>query len=150
MLCTFLLTSCATTFKGEHAEIRVNSAPAGASIFIHGIDKGTTPQTLTLDRDANYVLTLKKSGYKDVKVAVEKDFDFATTVLGNLVSFALIGIVVDLGTGAAYSLEPADIQANMDKLKAAGIIDTIPKQGENEIMVIMLTQKEWKAINGPE
>lgn len=147
-LTSFLLISCATIFKGEHAQIRVNSAPAGASVFINGIDKGTTPQTMTLKRDQNYVLTFKKEGYKDVKVPVHKNFDAATTILGNLVSFFLVGIVVDVATGAAYSLEPADVQANMDKLKAKGIIPAIPEPHENEITVIMLTQKEWQAVNG--
>lgn len=138
---------CATIFKGSHAEIRVNSEPSGATIMINGIDKGETPKTLALERDEDYVLTFQKEGYKEVKVEVESSFDFATTVLGNLVSWSLLGVVVDVASGAAYSLSPADIQANLEELKEAGIINAIPQQRENEITVIMLTKAEWQSVN---
>lgn len=66
--------------------------------------------------------------------------------LGNIVSFALVGIVVDAATGAVYSLEPADEQANLDKLKNAGLLDNIPKNENNEMTVIMLTREESKEV----
>lgn len=122
------LLGCATIFKGSNADINVNSAPSGATVMINGIDKGETPQSLSLQRSENHVLTFKKEGYKDVKVEVQKKFDGATTILGNIVSWFLVGIVVDVATGAAYSLNPADVQANMNKLKEAGYIEKIPKQ----------------------
>lgn len=114
--------------------------------MINGIDKGETPQSLSLQRSENHVLTFKKEGYKDVKVEIKKKFDGATTILGNLVSWFLVGIVVDVATGAAYSLNPADVQANMNKLKEAGYIEKIPKQKKNSITVIMLTEKEWEKV----
>ncbi|SMO84680.1 PEGA domain-containing protein [Fodinibius sediminis] len=147
---TFLLATstlgCATIFKGSSADIRVNSQPSNATVYINEIDKGTTPQTLSLDRDEDHILTFRKDGHEEVKVEIDKNFDGATTILGNIVSFALVGIVVDVATGAAYSLEPADVQANMDELKHSGLIETIPEKGKNEITVIMLTQEEWKKM----
>lgn len=116
--------------------------------MINGIDKGETPQSLSLQRSENHILTFKKDGYEDVKVEIKKKFDGATTILGNLVSWFLVGIVVDVATGAAYSLSPADVQANMNKLKEAGYIEKIPKQTKNSITVIMLTKKEWQKVAG--
>ncbi len=137
---------CATIFKGSSADVRLNSQPAGASVFINEIDKGSTPQTLSLERDKDHILTFKKDGYEDVKVEINQKFDGATTILGNLVSWALLGIVVDVATGAAYSLEPADVQANLENMQQSGIIDEIPERKENEIMVIMLTKEEWQQL----
>ncbi len=144
------LIGCATIFKGSQADINVNSAPSDATVYINGIDKGSTPQTMSLDRDEDHILTFKKDGYKDVKVEVNKKFDGATTILGNIVSWALVGIVVDVATGAAYSLKPADVQANLNEMKNAGIIDKIPEQKKNGITVIMLTEKQWKQVNTAE
>ena len=148
--CIILISSsmigCATIFKGSKASINVNSAPSDATVYINGIDKGATPQTLSLDRGEDHILTFKKDGYEDVKVEVNKKFDGATTILGNIVSWALVGIVVDVATGAAYSLEPADVQANLNEMKNAGIIDSIPEQKKNGITVLMLTKEQWEQV----
>ena len=149
-ICIILISSsmigCATIFKGSKADINVNSQPSDATVYINGIDKGSTPQTLALDRGEDHILTFKKDGYEDVKVEINKKFDGATTILGNIVSWALVGIVVDVATGAAYSLEPADVQANLNQMKNAGIIDHMPKKDKNGITVIMLTKEQWKQI----
>ena len=48
LLCT-LTISCASIFKGSSADVRVNSNPSGANIFINGIDRGAVSYThLTL------------------------------------------------------------------------------------------------------
>lgn len=70
--------------------------------------------------------------------------------MGNLVSWWLVGVVVDVATGAAYSLEPADVQANLNEMQAAGFIDEIPNEDTKGITVIMLTEEEWKEINDAE
>lgn len=145
MLLSFL--GCATIFKGSSADVRVNSSPAGADIFINEIDKGTTPQTLSLKRNKDYLLTFKKDGYKDVKVEVNKKFDIGTTVIGNIFSWGIIGIIVDLAGGAAYSLTPADVEANMDNLAKAGYLPTENEMKESDIHVILLTKEEWAEIS---
>lgn len=91
------------------------------------------------------MLTFKKEGYEEVKLEVNKKFDAATTILGNLFSFSLLGVGVDVASGAAYSLEPADVTANMEELETAGLInpDEIKK---GEIHVVMMTKEQWQAI----
>lgn len=144
-LIAFYSVGCATIFKGSNADIRVNSAPAGARVYVNEIDKGKTPTTLSLKRDDSYVLHFKKEGYKDVKLEVQKKFDAATTIVGNLFSWWVLGVVVDVASGAAYSLTPADVNAHMEQLKNAGLI----KEGQakkNEIFVFMMTQEQWNKI----
>lgn len=114
--------------------------------MINSINKGTTPQTLSLSRNESHILTFKKSGYEDVTLAIDKQFDVATTVVGNLFSWGILGLVVDIATGAAYSLTPADVQANFDSMAKAGLIDPNFEQKEGEVMVIMITTEQWEAI----
>ncbi|WP_020402215.1 PEGA domain-containing protein [Gracilimonas tropica] len=147
LLVLFVLTGCGTIFKGSSADVKVNSTPAGASVWIDGINKGTTPQTLSLKRDKNYVLEFRKDGYENVRIAVNKKFDIGTSVVGNIFSWGIVGILVDLGTGAAYSLEPYDLQANLAELEAAGFIPKSEKVKEGEVHVFMITKEEWAKIS---
>lgn len=150
LIAVIFTASCAAIFKGSSAEVRVNSNPAGADIFINGIDKGTTPQTLSLKRDSDYVLTFKKEGYEDLNVEVRKEFDFGTTIVGNIFSWGLIGIVVDVATGAAYSLTPADVEANLEAMQSAGYIETNFEGDDSDIYVFMMTTDQWEAIKKAE
>lgn len=142
-----LISGCATIFKGSNAEVRFNSSPANATISINGIDRGSTPIALNLKRDNNYVVNFKKEGYEEVNIEVNKSFDAATTIVGNLFSWWLLGVVVDVASGAAYSLTPADIQANMDELRASNLIDENDIE-EGTIHVVMMTKEEWEEVRG--
>lgn len=82
---------------------------------------------------------------------MNKTFDGATTILGNLVSFFVIGVVVDIASGAAYMLSPADVQGNLDKLQEAGVLkEKLPEPEKNTIHVFMLTEKEWEDVKNSE
>lgn len=143
----FAFLACGTIFKGSSADVRINSSPSGAQVFVNDINRGTTPQSLSLKRNRDYVLDFRRDGYESVKVEVNKTFDLGTTVVGNIFSWGLLGIVVDLASGAAYSLEPADLQANMRDLQVAGFIPEESEIREDEIHVIMISKEEWESIN---
>lgn len=145
---TLILTvGCATIFKGSSADVRLNSSPAGADVFINESDRGSTPQTISLKRNKNYQLEFKKDGYEDVRMEINQDFDIGTTVVGNIFSWGLLGIIVDVASGAAYSLEPADLEANMDELKEAGYIPDENQLDKDDIHVVMLTEEEWEELS---
>ncbi len=143
---TLMFMGCATIFKGSTADVRFNSSPAGANIMINNINKGTTPQTISLKRNKNHVVTFQKDGYEDVTMEINKKFDIGTTVIGNIFSWGLIGIIVDVAGGAAYSLEPYELQANMEKLQSAGYIPSENMVEKNSVHVFMLTKEEWIAL----
>ncbi len=54
---------------------------------------------------------------------MNKNFDGATTILANLISFFLLEIVVDVASGTAYILSPVAVQGNFNKLQEAGVIN---------------------------
>lgn len=149
ILC-LLISGCATIFKGGSADIKVNSSPSGAEIYLNDINRGSTPQTLSLKRNKDYVLTFKREGYEDTKLEVTKKFDVGTTVVGNIFSWSLLGVVVDIASGAAYSLEPYNLQANMEALRTAGYLPKNFKPKKDEVHVIMLTTEQWEALQSQE
>ncbi len=51
--------------KSNSGTLQLTSYPSGAQVFLDGIERGTTPCTLTKLREATYTLSLKKAGYND-------------------------------------------------------------------------------------
>jgi len=140
------ISGCATIFKGSEADIRVNSSPAGATIKVNGINSGLTPQTLSLKRNQTHQIEFSRDGFESVLFNVERKFDIGTTVIGNIFSWGIIGIIVDVATGAAYTLTPADLQANLGALQSLNLIPAELKSDEDDIFVVMITSDEWAKI----
>jgi hypothetical protein len=141
-----IFTGCATILHGSHQDIHVRSAPANVSVYMQGIKAGETPVTLHLKRNEPYTLVLKKDGYKSMKVHLHKNFKPLPSIVGNIFWSGIIGIVVDLATGAAYKLSPEQINRHLKKLGKAGYLPGITKTNKNEITVVMLTKKEWESM----
>lgn len=74
-----LLSGCATLFTGTDDDIRFESDPAGAMVFINGIEKGTTPTTVSVKRSINDVnIALQLDGYETRQFVLEKEFNKAS------------------------------------------------------------------------
>ena len=138
-------TGCASIMKGPTAEIRVTSQQDNVQILLNGRDKGVTPLVLELNRKEYHHITFLLNGYRQSSVQITPKFDFVTTVLGNAISWNIIGVVMDLRTGAAYTLSPSDIENNKDEfLKIAkNNSNTGP---EDDISIVLLTNTQWEKI----
>ncbi len=66
LIIAFLLIGSAGCKNIKKANVKINSEPSGAEVYINGELKGKTPLTLTLAY-GTYQLELKKSGHKDIK-----------------------------------------------------------------------------------
>lgn len=74
-----LLSGCATLFTGTDDDIRFESDPAGAMVFISGLEKGTTPTTVSVKRSINDVnIALQLDGYETRQFVLEKEFNKAS------------------------------------------------------------------------
>lgn len=98
IICSFVLTDCATIVNGSREEITVNSTPPGAEIYINGQLRGTTPNTFHLKRSKDYKIALKKDGYKPYEDTIESGISW--WLLGNILFGGLIGVVIDAATGS--------------------------------------------------
>lgn len=128
------------------AEVRLNTNPQDVQVLLNGYDQGVTPLTLSLDRKQNHNVTFMIQGMQPIHVQIKPKLDFGTTILGNLVSWNVMGVVVDLVTGHAYTLSPAEIERNFDSITKTLKIELTP----NEINLVLITKPEWEKINTKE
>ena len=61
----FLLTSCATIISGTKQEVQVTTEPAGARVYVDGMERGFTPCVLNVKRKSFVTYSFKKEGYDD-------------------------------------------------------------------------------------
>lgn len=137
------LTGCATIVQGTDQRINVNSSPAGATVTVRGQQLGITPTTLNLKRGKDYEVLIALDGYEPITVYLEKEFDFAPAALGNIFSWGILGLVVDISNGAAYELSPDFIEANLSEMQA--MIETTPEG--DELTVVFLTPEQVAAMS---
>ena len=123
-----VVTGCATIVKGRTQGVGFNSSPIGARVWVNGQDRGNTPMTLELKRNKDYKVVIRKEGYKEVTINVDKEFTMGWSIVGNIFSWGLLGVIVDVADGAAYQLTPAEtmvaLEAEKVSLKPRGDQDT--------------------------
>ncbi len=137
-----LISGCATLTKPQMAEVRLSSHPQNVQVLLNGYDQGVTPMTLSIDRKMNHNVTFMMRGHQPIHVQIKPKLDVVTTVFGNLVSWNVVGVVVDLVTGRAYTLTPSDIDQNI-----VSIVKSINYESSNEsINVFIMTKSDWEKI----
>ncbi len=108
-----LLSNCATIIHGTSQEIQAVSDPGGARVVVNGLDQGMTPAILKLKRNQDYQVVFQLEGYEDVSFTLNNRFRVGWPILGNLFSWGILGVAVDVSNGAAYTLSPSDLYASM-------------------------------------
>lgn len=105
---------CATIVRGSNQDVSVTSDPPNARVIVNGQDRGETPTTLSLDTGRDYQLEFTKEGMDSETINVTKDFTVGWPIFGNIFSWGLIGIVVDVANGSAYKLKPEQVDAALE------------------------------------
>lgn len=132
-----ILYGCATIVRGTSQEVRVTSDPADARILVNGEDRGATPTTLNLDRGRNYQIEFQKEGFSDQVVNVNQDFTVGWPIFGNIFSWGLIGIVVDVANGSAYKLQPEQVETALSSSPADA---ALPE--ESDVHITLLAKED--------
>jgi len=125
------LAGCATLFSGTSDDIRFESDPSGAEVVIDGIERGETPTTVTVSRDAfnDKRVTLQKEGYQDEVFRLRKDF--ATVAILNLGNFLFWGI--DALSGAMFKYQPTQYSQELDRASTGSLMkDSDPRGAETD------------------
>lgn len=110
---SFLMASCSTIFNGDKSQVKVNSTPSDAKVFVNGNEMGRTPAVLNLKRGERHVIEIKMDGYQTYKLETSKTI--TGWFWGNLVCGGILGFVIDLATGNAYDVDPGFIQVTLEK-----------------------------------
>jgi len=101
-----ILTNCASIVGPTHQQVKVDSQPQGAQVFIGG-KTVTTPAVVELKGKSEYYVTANKDGYKPASDVLNGEVRILPAVVGNIFNLTgAIGMAVDFfGTGAAYKLD---------------------------------------------
>ncbi len=114
LLSIVVIAGCATIAGGGSTQtVNLDSNPQGAEIFLGTLKNSevvdlvntglTTPNSLEIPRK-NAVVILKKPGYKDTNVILEKSVN--GWFFGNIIIGGFIGSSIDSSTGAVSKYDP--------------------------------------------
>ncbi len=114
-----ILIGCASIVSGTKQSVQLSSTPAAAKVKIErsvvgqriSVWEGSTPATVKLKRKFEYLVTISMEGYKTSEVALENGTN--GWVWANLVSWGLIGIIVDFVNGSAKKLQPDEVNMQL-------------------------------------
>ncbi len=122
----FMASGCATIVSGRYQKIPVVSNPSGAKVFVNGAEY-QSPCTLVLNRKKSYTIRVEKEGYVPVEIVLRYKgirSGFKETngwVWGNALFgvpiVAVIGVAIDMSTGAAYKFSPSKLNINLAQQK---------------------------------
>lgn len=104
---TWLLSGCATIMNQGHTGYPVSSVPPGAQVSVNGHSFGGTPMVLAADRGRSHMIRIEKDGCPTFDTIVSSKV--SPWVFGNIVLGGLIGLFIDMSTGAMYELDPAHV-----------------------------------------
>ncbi len=116
LLATISLSACATVIRGNNEVVSFTSSPQGADVSTSTGVRCTTPCDAKVRRkhdfDAKFILNGEsKTVNVDSKITVPVA---AAAVVGNAVVGGIIGIGVDIGTGALKSHAPNPVHVDFD------------------------------------
>ncbi len=111
LLLPLFLLSCATFFGNNNHHVKINSTPAGASVYMDNVYYGKTPMTIVVPRVEydDIMLVVKKDGYQDTNVMVGTQFQN----VGYWNFIVLPSFLFDFATGCMFEVKPGEYQVNM-------------------------------------
>ncbi|MCF8324036.1 MAG: PEGA domain-containing protein [Leadbetterella sp.] len=110
----FVSTSgCATLFGPKKQNVYASSTPSGADVYVNGIRMGTTPYTLNLKPNQEYMVEFKKAGYKTIGRSINSKVGAGWVILDVL--GGLIPVVIDAATGSWKKLDQDAVDAQLEK-----------------------------------
>lgn len=119
ILCTILISGCATIFKGTSQNVSIKSNVPGAKIEIKSntgvvVYQGETPSEVRLAKNllVNSVVTISKTGYEDIHINLGDKIE--GWFFGNCCLGGVVGMVID---GLAGSWKRTEIEAVNATLK---------------------------------
>jgi hypothetical protein len=115
----FMVSGCASVVSGMHQNVQITSQPDAASVKVEQLHmtnniviwEGKTPAEVKLSRRGSYLVTVSQPGYQNAQISVA-DNGLNGWVFGNILIGGLIGVTIDLISGAVNHLEPGTIHVN--------------------------------------
>lgn len=114
-----LFTGCATVTRGTTETVMIQSVPTGADVRISNGFTGRTPFTFTVPRKGDLIVTLSHPGYVSQEHVLHSGVagKGAAGVAGNVLIGGVIGIGVDMATGASLSHKPNPLVVTLQRIE---------------------------------
>jgi hypothetical protein len=106
------LSACGALFNGGPANVTVNSNPAGAEVWVDGTNRGVTPATLQLSKGQSHTVTLRRAGYQEKTVVIDRKLSSTYLILDIL--GGLLPVVIDAATGSWYVLGTDEVNVDLE------------------------------------
>lgn len=115
------LAGCATVTRGTTSDVEFISDPPGARVETSRLESCTTPCTLKVSRKDEFQATFKLAGYKDQSVFVRTQVAGAGAagLVGNALIGGVIGVGVDVVTGASLEHVPNPVRVTLERIGPA-------------------------------
>lgn len=113
-----LTANCATVTRGTTSQIQITSEPRDADVRTSIGHTCRTPCTLTIDRKAEFMVTITKDGFKEqqIPVATRVAGGGAAGFAGNILLGGLVGMAADAATGATLEHFPNPVDVTLEAL----------------------------------
>ncbi len=142
MIMSFILfstTGCiGLIVHGSTQDIAFSSTPPNAEVYIDGVSAVRTPGVLSLNRGDSHLVEIKLDGYEDYSFRIDKKTSVGV-VIGDILLTGLVGLVIDVATGALYYLTPEQVVGTLS-----------PKVTQTEdrifISVVLDSREDWVQI----
>lgn len=113
----FMLSGCATIMHGDSQYVNIDTDPKDASIQIQGQGgRFTAPARILLKRGypmQEYQILVEKEGYKPGYAKITQKL--SAWLWGDIIWGIIPGIAIDMITGAAFDLKPAEITVELEE-----------------------------------
>lgn len=111
VLVALAIAGCGALFNSGPEQVTFTSQPDGADVFVNGNRRGTTPLTIPLAKNQDYVVTFRKAGHQEVVTTINKKVGATWVVLDVL--GGLIPVVIDAATGSWYVLSTNAVHGSL-------------------------------------
>ena len=138
-----MLAGCASIVSGTHQEVKVSSAPSGATVKVDNLASATTPATLTLSASQSHQVLIELPEYKPYEILLGQETN--GWIFGKIFFGGRIGIVIDVSDGAAYALTPNKIDAQLISCRSSGRAAANSQQ-QIFIKLVHKAESSWQRI----
>lgn len=113
----FLSTGCLTMQHGGSQIVPIDSEPPGVTVGIEPGGAGfETPGQAALERRSSYIVTFEKEGFQRQTTVIESktSWQLWRNVIWVHPIGWVIGIMIDVASGAAHDLEPESVFVTLE------------------------------------
>ena len=132
--------ACASILHGSSQEVGIASQPSGATVTVDNQALGTTPVVAKLKRKDKHFIAVTMDGYQPFELTTTRST--SGWVWGNIVFGGLIGLAVDLSTGGAYKVNPAQVSAQLAAAHASATFE----DGTLYVVLVRVPDPSWERI----